>query len=84
MRSLLFGVTKGAILAIFDGSGACQGNVLDGMSQSPGTAVAHGHFAVHFNRWDLVHQFQGVGTVFAKFVLEYKGKAQREGEEYRK
>lgn len=69
MRSLLFRVAEGTVLAIFHSSRSCQGNVFEGMSQGASTAIAYGHVAVHFDGRDLVHQVNSVGTVFAKFVL---------------
>jgi hypothetical protein len=75
---LFLGKAKGAILARLDGTGACEGNVLEGMSQSAAPAITNGYFSVHFNRSYLVHQLQGVAAMLSKRVLKSRMQRKRE------
>jgi hypothetical protein len=66
---LLLGVFKGAILARFDGAGAFQANVLEGVPQGSAATVAHRHVPVHFHNGDLVDKLQSVTPVLPELVL---------------
>lgn len=62
-------VSESTVLAVFHNPGtSCERNVLEGMTQSASSSVANGHFSLHFNGWNLVHEIQSIASVFAELV----------------
>jgi len=49
-------------------------NVFQGMSQRAAASITNSHISLHFDWWDLLDEFEGVGSVFTQFVLNIQSK----------